>query len=372
MKAFSSKVKVCHLTSVHDSKDVRIFTKECCSLAQMGLKVFLVAPNATDEVINGVTIVNSGASRRNRLGRMTKTVFSVYKKAKRLDADIYHIHDPELLSIALLLRISGKKVIYDAHEDLPQTILEKYWINKNLRRTMAIVVKFFENFAGRQMSYIISATPYIRDRFLKVNKNTLDINNYPLSSEFASGAEWEKRKNEICYAGVISRERGILQLMQALDMMDGIRLNLAGSFDPDELKSDIQKMKSWERVNYSGYVGRKEVASILSHSKAGVVTFLPLPNHINAQPNKLFEYMSAAIPVVASDFPLWKQIIEKNNCGVCVNPHDSKQIAGAVKYLLENDAEAKMMGQNGQKAVAEKYNWEAEVNKLAQIYDSLI
>ena len=85
----------------------------------------------------------------------------------------------------------------------------------------------------------------------------------------------------------------------------------------------------------------------------------------------MFEYMAAGIPVVASNFPLWKEIIEENKCGICVEPANVEQISDAVNYLLNNPEEAQRMGANGRKAVEEKYNWNNEAKTLLQLYCDL-
>ena len=105
---------------------------------------------------------------------------------------------------------------------------------------------------------------------------------------------------------------------------------------------------------------------------AGMVIFRPVPNHINSQPNKLFEYMSAGIPVIASNFPLWQQIVEGNKCGLCVDPLNTRAIAEAIDYMVEHPEEAEEMGQNGREAVLEKYNWEIEEQKLLSFYQQVL
>ena len=119
-------------------------------------------------------------------------------------------------------------------------------------------------------------------------------------------------------------------------------------------------------------MGRNEVANVMSCSKAGIVIFHPLPNHIDAQPNKMFEYMSAGLPIISSNFVLWKEIVERNNCGICVNPLEPKEIAQSIEYIITHSNEAKEMGQNGKKAVLEKYNWGVEEKKLFEVYKGLM
>lgn len=95
-------------------------------------------------------------------------------------------------------------------------------------------------------------------------------------------------------------------------------------------------------------------------------------NYLDSLPIKMFEYMSAGIPVVASNFPLWKEIIEKNRCGVCVDPLSPKDIAKAINFIVQNPQIAQKMGENGKRAILEKYNWQIEEQKLFNIYEGLL
>lgn len=125
-------------------------------------------------------------------------------------------------------------------------------------------------------------------------------------------------------------------------------------------------------VEYTGHFTREEVNEIYKKSKAGLVVFQPARNHINAQPNKLFEYMAAGLPVIASEFPLWKTIVEGENCGICVNPLDVESVRTACVFLMENDEIAESLGKNGRRAIEEKYNWNCEEEKLVSLYRELI
>ncbi len=362
-------MKVCHITSVHKSNDVRIFHKECVSLAANNYEVILLVPNADCREQNGVKIIGVQVEESSRIKRFLKTSKMIYRKALEIDADIYHFHDPELIRFGLKLLKKRKKVIYDVHEDVPRQILEKHWIPSFLRKMIASVFEKYENRSAKKMSYIITATPFIRDRFLKFNKNTNDIINYPILQEF-NKVDWSDKKNLICYIGGIFKIRGIEEIVRSLDNTK-MGLNLAGLFSPPSLKNDIENLKSWNKVIYHGFLGRKEINNILSEAKIGIVTLHPTVNYIDALPVKLFEYMSAGIPVIASNFPLWKDIIEGNNCGICVNPLDVKEISEAINYLTENEDIACEMGLNGRKAVEEKYHWGTEEKKLMIIYEKI-
>jgi glycosyltransferase involved in cell wall biosynthesis len=365
------KTKVCHFSSVHRSDDVRIFLKECSSLADAGYNVYLVTANSQTEIVNNVNKIGVENVTTNRFTRMLSTSKAVYKKALELDADIYHFHDPELLPYGLKLKRKGKKVIYDAHEDVPKQILGKFWIPSVLRKPIAFLFKTYENYVVKKLDFVFTATPFIRDRFILVNKNSVDINNFPLLSELQENSNWESKAQKVCYIGGLSKIRGIEEVMDAMELLPETQLEMAGKFSPESFGNLIREKNAWKNVTEYGFVNRAETAKIMASCKAGIVTFLPLPNHVDAQPNKMFEYMSAGIPVIGSNFPLWKDIIEKNKCGICVDPTQPKEIAKAIGTIFQNDADAQKMGENGRKAVLETYNWGIESEKMLGIYDGI-
>lgn len=370
---FIKQKSVCHLTSVHSRNDIRIFLKQCSSLANAGYNVSLiVADSKGDEIKNGVKIIDAGVKASNRLLRMTRTVSKIYKKAKEIDAEIYHFHDPELIPIGLKLKQSGKTVIYDVHEDYSEDILNKGWIVKPLRNIIADIFEYYESYAAKKLDAIVTATPHIKKKFKPLNSNTFDINNYPiLNSSVFNDSNKTIRQRKINYVGAIGGIRGIFEMIRALEFID-TNLILAGTFSTNKDYELAKSMKGWKKVDYQGQVDRTEVEKILVESLAGLVLYHPGPNHNNCQPNKLFEYMAAGLPVIASNFPLWKEIVEKNKCGICVNPLNPEEIADAINWLMQNQTEASLMGKNGLRAVLEKYNWEAESHKLIRFYDNLL
>lgn len=367
------KYKVCHLTSAHPSTDIRIFLKECVSLANAGFETYLVVPNSVTRTEKGVHIVSFESPFSSRRQRMTKTVNRVLDEARKINADVYHFHDPELLRVALKLKKGGKKVIYDVHEDLPKQILGKFWINKYLRKGVAAAFRFYENRKAQKMSGIVAATTYIAERFKALNRNTITLNNYPFTNELRQAdADVVTSKKAICYVGGITKIRGLTELVQAMAHCPNTTLILAGTVSPPSYLKELENLDGWSRVEYMGQVDRLGVAKILGRSFAGMVTFHPLPNHVDAQPNKMFEYMSAGLPVIGSHFPLWKDIIEANNSGLCIDPQNPTAIAQAINTLQQNSNLASQMGQNGVEAVLNKFNWEKEQEKLISFYQNLL
>jgi glycosyltransferase involved in cell wall biosynthesis len=368
-----SSISVCHLTSVHKDGDVRIFHKECVSLVEAGYRVSLIIPNTYTRIEKDVNIISFEAPKGNRLTRMTKTVNIVYKMAIEVNAEIYHFHDPELLRIAKKLKRKGKKVVYDVHEDLPRQLLSKKYLKPITRRTLSKFIEKYENKVSSKLDAVITATPFIRDRFLKINPNTIDINNFPLEKEIMLKDIIPNNFDtaNICYIGGLTEIRGIKEVIQAMGSCPNSTLKLAGEFTPIGFRETVKKETGWDRIEELGFISRDEAIQLKSKSIAGIVTFLPEENHINAQPNKIFEYMASGLPVIGSNFPLWKTIIEDNDAGICVDPLNPKEISDAINYLISNPEKAKEMGENGKKMVIEKYNWDNEKKKLIDLYKSL-
>lgn len=362
------KVKICHFSSVHPRYDTRIFIKECHSLNEEGYEVFLVvADSKPDEIVDGIKILSVKPGSNKRFTRIFKTARMVYRKALEINADIYHFHDPELLPFAWLMMRKKKKVIYDIHEDVPRDIYSKYWIWKPFRIIVSFLFEIIENRIAVKLSSLITATPYIDKRFNRLNRS-VNINNYPIINELASQTKWETKKDKICYIGGINTERGIREVVESLSKTEAV-LELAGEFESSQIENEVRKMAGWEKVNFHGHIDRKEAKRIMSECKAGIVTFHPHPNHLNAQPNKIFEYMSAGLPVIGSDFPLWEKII--SDCGICVNPMKPEEISDAINYIIENPEIAEKMGERSRKNVEVEYNWENEKQKLINLYKSL-
>ncbi len=364
-------IKVTHITSAHPRYDTRIYHKQCRSLANKYNVSLIVADGNGDEQKDRIDIYDVG-KRNGRWNRFIKTTDNALKKALLLDADIYHLHDPELIPIGIKLKKLGKKVIFDAHEDLPKQMLSKPYLNSTIKRIASICIARFEQFTCKKFDAIVTATPYIREKFLTVNSNTVDINNFPIIAELENTCSYSDKKNAICYIGYISKVRGIKEMVKAMELTDdSCKLNLAGTFNDTAIELEVKTLEGWKCVNELGFLDRTAIKDVLCSSKAGLVTLHPIANYVDALPVKMFEYMLSGLPVICSDFPLLRSIVDTTECGICVNPLDPREIANAIQYILEHPKEAELMGEHGKQAVLTRYNWTNEEKKLFKLYEEL-
>src|SRR5260370_4912888 len=256
-------------------------------------------------------------------------------------------------------------------------ILQKDYIPRPLRRPLTWTVRKLEDAACRRFSGLIAATPTIAKRFCSINPNTVVVHNFPMLDEIAlNGAlPWNERPPAVVYIGSISERRGIREILQALALLPSdnpAQLMLAGPFSPAELRTELMRLPGWARVKYLRVLDRPSIANLLSRVRLGLLVLQPEPNFPDAMPIKLFEYMAAGIPVIASDFPLWSEIIGEAGCGLLIDPQDPQAIARAMEYLLSHDAEAEAMGRRGRQAACELYNWNSEERVLLKFYSKLL
>lgn len=374
--------KIVHISSVHYLYDTRIYEKECKTLSQEGYNVCIIASNVDflrkhhdgHDRSDGIDKILLSIPKQ-RFKRMLLGAWKVYWQSLRENADIYHFHDPELIPVGLFLRLFGKRIIYDVHEDVPRQILSKYWIPPILRGLVAKAAALMEWVAGIFLNGIVAATPAIAKRFPA--HKTVVVQNFPILSEFSfiQKLPYHDRPMQIAYVGGITAIRGAIEMIRAMEYLPenlGARLVLAGTFVPSELEATVRELPGWRYVDFLGWQDRQSVGALLGQSRMGIVVFHPEPNHLEAQPNKLFEYMAAGIPVVASNFPLWQKIVEEEQCGLTVDPLNPEAIAEAIQWLLEHPEEAEKMGERGRRAVLEKYNWDQEAKKLLSLYRRLV
>lgn len=375
MSASSARPKVAHLTSVHAITDPRILYKECASLAALGYDVVLIAPHHRAEVVEGVRI-RPVPRERGRVRRMTRCVWNVYRAAVAEDCDVYHFHDPELIPVGLALRLRGKPVVYDVHEDYRTSIAQKPYLPRLVRGIAGAIFGALEQLASRAFRVVL-AERYYQRRF---GRGQLVLN-YPLGEEIdrsppPSGAPGDPIR--LLYTGGISEDRGALIHARIPALDDRYEVHMIGRCDP-ALATRMRALAgpAASRLIITGEGYHVPYAQILDAYRqggwtAGLALFPDTPHYRDKELTKFFEYMAAGVPVVCSDFDVWRALIEDTACGITVDPYDVEGIRTAIEFLRGNPEEAVRMGSRGRDAVATRFNWAREAGRLAELYGSMI
>ena len=370
-------MKACHLTTAHPPFDIRIFYKDCKTLVKAGYDVSLIAQHDKNEIVNGVQIIALPKA-KNRPHRMFVLTLKAFWFALKQEADIYHFHDPELLPVGVLLKLfTNKKIVYDVHEDYTKQIPFKLYLPKIVRTSIAFLVGVIEYLSLKLFDGVITATDNILEN-VSCHGIAISIKNFPIASWYDTETRSQDDKGDVfklVCVGNLTEARGITQIVGALELINSNKqgkLILCGKFYPTDYEATVRGLKGFEKVEYLGWLDPCDIPKLLKECNAGVACLHPLPNHITALPTKLFEYMAAGLPVIASNFPLWKEIVEGNRCGLTVDPSNTAEMTKAIEYLIEHPELCKEMGENGRKAVLENYNWRKESVKLLNMYEDLL
>jgi glycosyltransferase involved in cell wall biosynthesis len=367
------RARVRHLTSVHPIGDNRIFYRECKSLADADYDIALVVGHPPTAPVAGVPVIGVGEP-RNRVDRATRTVWKVFRAALKERAQIYHLHDAELLWIGLLLKLMGRCVVYDVHEDTPQQIMNKFWIPRWAKPVLSKGTALMERMAAATFDGVVAATPFIAERF--PTDKTAVVQNFPqlAAARDRPEAVAEDQTHAFAYTGGLAAVQGLREIVATAALLpaDLGQAVVAGWFDDDALEAEVRASEGWKRIRFLGRVTPTEVLDAIVSAHCGLVIDHPISNYLDSYSTKMFEYMACGVPVVCSDFPLWVRLVTDADCGVPVNPMDPQAVVKVVEGLCRDPDEARRLGENGRRAIRERYNWENEFAKLDDLYRRLV
>ncbi len=362
--------KIAHLTSVHKRNDTRIFLKECTSLAANGFSVSLVvADGQGDDKCNDVNIYDVGPS-RGRLDRILNAPRRVFNKAVELDAQVYHIHDPELMPIALKLKKLGKKVIYDIHEMTRLQIMSKEWIPVFFRSLLKIIFSKYEDFACRKLDYLVVPQEEMKVYFSKLTK-CQTIFNYPEADYNIKGVE--RNRYNIIYSGTLGVDRGLFNYINLIENLVKIdsryKLILACNID-DELKEAVDQSSAKNSIQIVGFLNFDDLLKKYHSSTFGLILFNNVGQYYMTNALKLFEYMRSGLVVIMPDFGDWLNFNKVNNAGFNVDVKNGSEIASLICGI--NDSVISEASTHNIELSNKKFSWGSESLKLTEIYDSLV
>jgi glycosyltransferase involved in cell wall biosynthesis len=343
----------------------------CVSLAKTGIETHLVAINAKEGIVDGVQVHSIKSHSKGRLCRILINTRKVLAKAISLNSDIYHIHDPELIPFADRLLKRGKIVIYDSHEDVPSDILDKAWLGPLfIRKITSFLFNIYEKRKVNNLQGVISVSKPITNNFL--NKNKITIHNYPDLSKFFGKKEDELYTNlKLVYCGGLNRIRGVKEMIESLSHIpENITLYLAGNWESELFHNECKNCSGWSKVRYLGYLNQKDNYLLMNNSHIGIINYLPVSNHLNCLPNKIYEYFASGLVVLMSNIEFWQR--EFHDKAFYHDPKDSLSLASQIKFVYKNKNKIYKWGKIGNEYIRAQKSWESESEKLIQFYKSLL
>lgn len=366
--------RVTHLTTVHHPFDPRIFWKECGTLREAGFAVHLVAQHERSEVRRGISIEAlppiEGRYRRVWLQP------EVYRKAQALQAGLYHIHDPELIPLAYVLkRMTGTRVVYDVHEDYGRW---KGPVEGRLLRTL-------ERWCFSWVDHVIISDEAYRGIAESAKAPVTLIANYFKAPKEAPAPEIRKPPLEnlrLVYGGVLSEERGLFNL---LDLAQRIKregrnwtVHLTGVCYRERVRQRAEERihtkgleETVRRTDWDAYVPWPELLVGYENAHVGLALWEPHADLVQKIPTKFYEYLHYGLPILCSDFPLWRRFVEAHRCGAVVPPGDARAALRVLKDWSESPAQYQGLAQNAREA-AEAYRWAEMGERLVALYRQLL
>lgn len=365
------------LISGYPRDNARVFQRQAKSLMAYGFNVsILTNDGGVEEVVDGISIFCT-VFWRSRIRTLLFARKQFYRKALDINADIYFLHSPELLALGLVLKSRGKKIVYDAHEDLVRHILEKEWLPRFTRLPISFITNIYLNYVFARIDAIVSPHSHVVDRYKAINENCILITNFAknVSNSNFSLEDYLRRGKVICYSGTAYYHSNQLQILEAIKDYNDVTYCIAGTI-PEKLHLQMQAHVAYNKVKFLGLIEQKLLRDLYQNAQIGVVIIdykLNLGGKKGTHAvNKMYEYMDAGLPIICSDYDLWIEVIEKYNCGIYVKPGNVTEIKNAISYLLANPQLAYEMGQNGAHAVQKEYNWNFEEKKLQKLFSSLV
>ncbi len=375
-------MRVCHFSSVHHVWDTRVFYRECISLAKRHEVTLIAIGDKGCYVKNGVQVISVNKP-KNFIERFCFTIFKVFILAVKQEANVYHIHDAELIPFGIILSILGKKVIYDIHENTYDDILLKPWIKPNKRKLLANLYNVILWFGSKFMHYIVVvADPKFLNKFFVNQTNASVIQNFANVPDYDKYVVENRSKlsgNQLFYVGMIKdMYYDIDPILEAIFILHkrGIKchIHLIGYFGSG-ISPHLNELANWEQVkdqvSYYGFLDTQEAYQISMQCKIGLCIKNQPESMLVSHERKLFEYMAIGLPAVFCNQGIYEDLNQKYKIGKSVKITDSIAVADAIESLLLHDEILMSMSENARQAAQDHFNWNREEKKLFDLYDSL-
>lgn len=370
------RLVVCLMTTAQPSNDVRLFYRESVSLAKAGFEVHVVIPSEASGIREGVR-VHATKRLRPRFLRMVLAPWIAAYRALRIRADIYHLHDPELLPVAFALRwLARKRVVFDVRESVRRQIFGKEWLPAWSRKAVSFLYGILERVCLKGCAIVVA-----NDRSLEDFPKSYLVRNFPDVSDEMIRAAWpmEKRLQDpmLLYVGGVWETRGAIAYVELENWLrqrgHNCKLKIVGYYDPhfgEILRRKIRSYQLEDWIEIPGRLDYPECVDLMRQAVLGLAVLTPTPNYTFCLSGKILEYMMCGTPVLCSNFDHWRPYV--NGAGMAVNPENIEEVCRTCEQMLQNREMLEEMGRKGMQAVRLRYNWASEFGELVRCYEELM
>ncbi len=341
--------------------------------------IYLVNDDEPESEKEGLKIIGTGKKQHTGyLSRIFIAPFQSYNALKKIDADVYQTWCLENMLVCMLLKLKGKKIVFQLREEHPYLYMmdekKPLWIRKMVVSILLFLMKVFL----RRFDFVL-ATGDDEGEILK----ELGVKSYRIQGNFPfvnwdfklSLDEYLSRDNRIIYFGSIYGYSCQEYLLKALEKTEGVHYLLAGKFRGNETYQNmLMSLPKWNDVEFVDGFNKEELTAMMNRSTiSNVLRDFSRTHYHNGNIGiiKIFESMEAGLPLICSDVPVYRRIWEEYKFGMLVDPKNPEQIAEAISYLVQNKEEAYKMGQEGRRAVIEKYNCDVISKEYVSIINGL-
>ena len=345
--------------------------KQCQTLTGQ-YEVFCAIPSANPSIAPDIRFIGLPFFRRV-VWRTFITGPYILLRCLWLRPAVVHVYVPEFIPFAFIFRLLGAAVIYEVQENLFKKMhLKKF----NRGYVLEQAFRWFDALARRHFYLIFTEHGYL-DTYTNLTWPHAIIYNYPLLpflEPFRHPYQPHATQPVFFYIGWLSFERAFDTLIDGLarlkETYPAFVMHLFGRQTFSD--ADLERLPGFDRVrsnvHFHGYADQRKAFPYAARATAGIALLKPVGDYLDSYTTKLFEYMALGLPVITSDFPLYRDVVERHQCGFCLSPCDPAQLAAVMAYLIEHPNEARLMGERGRSAVERTYNWTTEARKLLGFY----
>ncbi|MFC1664136.1 glycosyltransferase [Pseudomonadota bacterium] len=351
------------------------------SLARVGFEIVHLAPGSGENCRKKNVLVQTYKPQSGFMGRIAQ-LFKLYRLAADIDADCYHCNEVDSWILGVLLKLfKGKVCIFDVHEHYPSRFVGRRNIPVPIGLAVGGCIYLLYWILTPLTDYIVLAKNSVAIDFKRHKEKLILVRNFsPLiflknKPNNHTRISPNKETLQMIHLGLINKDRGWPQILRSMTSVQKLNLLIVGRFDDgsrSEFENEVRRLGLERRVKIEDWMPFQEALERILCSDIGLVMFQPGKlNYIYAMPHKMFDYMLAGIAVVVPNFAEEiADIVDESKCGILIDTSIPEQLAIALNRLKDSGVRERM-GENGRKAVIEKYNWEGEALKLIAMYQDI-